>query len=409
MFPRQVRFPCGLLVVLCLVMLSATPCSGGELDPPGGPAGDGGTGFSLDIGDMELETPSAVLMDAKTGAVLFAKNPHERRAPASVTKIATLALVFESIEDGRITLDEQVTASPEACRFGGSQIYLEPGEVITVRDLLLAVAVASANDASVALAEHVSGTHEGFVEEMNQLAEHLGLDDTHFVNAHGLDHPEHRTSALDVARLSAYLVCTYPQVLEYTAIWSHYLREDSAKPFWLTNTNKLLKQFPGIDGLKTGSTDEAMYCVSATARRDDTRLIAVTMGAPTSSIRFAEAARLLNAGFGRVETVVIARAGESLGTLPVYEGRERLVEATVEHDVAITIPKGRRDDISHQLVLSEGVVAPVQSVTPVGELVMSLDGHVLERICLVPDKSIERCGPWSLFLRVLGSIWPLKN
>ena len=364
---------------------------------------------SFSVGPLELEAESAYLLDAATGLSLYGISEHERRAPASMTKIATMILVFEAVQSGEIAWDEEVVVSPRASGMGGSQVYLEAGEKMMVKDLLKAVAVSSANDASVALAEYISGSHEAFVGDMNELVERLGLTNTHFINAHGLDNPEHYSSAHDMAHLGRHLVTTYPQVLEYTSIWTDWLREDTDRPFWLTNTNRMIRQYPGVDGLKTGLTDESMWCLTATAKSNGTRLIVTVMGAPTSDARFDSVATLLNAGFAAVETIEFAQTGDVLGSLPVSEGEKQEVDVTVARDAEVTIPRGRAGDLVGDIsLIQQDLKAPVSVQETVGQLQIRLEGELLQEIPLVPVEVIERCGIGTIFVRMLQIMWLLN-
>lgn len=358
------------------------------------------------VGDVEVSAPSVYLVDAATGMELYARGAHERRAPASMTKIATLAVVFDALAQGGIALDDVVVASTRAQGMGGSQIYLEAGEEMSVEELILAVSISSANDASVALAEHVSGSVEAFVDDMNALASRLGLQDTNFTNPHGLDDPDHYSSAHDISQIARYLVTRHPRATEYSGIWDHWLREDTDDPFWLTNTNRLIGQYPGMDGLKTGKTDESLWCLSGTARRDDTRLIATVMAAPTSAERFDDVARLLDAGFAAVETVVLVEPGQAVTTVRVWEGVREHVALTVASPAIVTVPRGRKDEVGVGVLLEdEDLVAPVSGDQTVGMIRLEMDGRTLGEFTLVPAESVERCSLWVLFVRLLQRLW----
>ncbi|MCL6548979.1 MAG: D-alanyl-D-alanine carboxypeptidase, partial [Alicyclobacillus sp.] len=259
--------------------------------------------------DLAPNARSAVVMDFATGKVLYEKDAHERLPMASITKIMTLLLTMEAIDSGRLKLTDKVRTSEYAASMGGSQIFLEPGEVMTVEDLIKGIAVASANDACVAIAEHLEGSEEAFVRKMNERAKELGMDDTHFVNSNGLPAPNHYSSAHDIAIMSRELL-KHEQITRWTSIYSDYLRKDSDHPLWLVNTNKLVRFYEGVDGLKTGYTAEAKYCLAATAKRDGFRVIAVVMGEPKPTVRNAEVAGLLNWSFNRYASRVLYRQGE---------------------------------------------------------------------------------------------------
>ena len=356
-------------------------------------------------GDLELDAPSAVLMDAATGTVLFEQGADERRAPASITKVMTMILIYEALEKGLIHLDEEVMASEEAARWGGSQIYLEPGEVMTVEDLLLSVVVGSANDASVALGEHISGSHRASVEAMNQKAREMGLEGTSFQNAHGLDDDNHKTTARDVAVMSRYLVNRFPQVLELASIWDDYVRAGEPNEFWLVNTNRLVMDYPDADGIKTGWTPEADFCVSGTARRGDTRLIAVVMGAPTSAARFRDASALLNWGFAAYQTVPVARKGESLQEVRVVRGEIERVKVAAADDLVVTVKKDQSDQLSSHLELEDWTRAPVEEGQVLGSLEVLLEGETLARVDVVAAAPVNRANIWQLWYRVI-QVWP---
>lgn len=353
--------------------------------------------------ELELQSSSAILMDALSGKILYEKNSHQRLAPASVTKIMTLTLVLEALEEGKVGLQDPVQASAEAVRWGGTQIWLEEGEVFPLDKLMLAVAVGSANDASVALAEHVAGSHKKFAELMNAKARELGMQDTQFQNAHGLPAEGHYTSAYDMALLSRYLLRNYPQVLDYTRVWIDHLRGTETE---LVNTNKLIKRFKGVDGLKTGYTNEAGHCLVATVQQGDTRLISVIMKAASSEIRFRESASLLRYGFANWETVPVAQRGTVLGDIPVEEGVARRLDATVAEDFGVTVPRGRGDELSREVKLVRSVVAPVAKGQEVGEVIVTLAGEIAGRTPLVAAVPVARSSIFQLVVRYLTETWP---
>ncbi len=346
---------------------------------------------------------AAVLMDAATGRVLFEKAAHEPRAPASLTKIMTLVLVLEAVHQGRISLDDVVVASYEAARLGGSQIWLEPGEEMSVRELILAVAIASANDACVALAEHLAGSEERFVRMMNDKARQLGLRNTNFINSYGLDEEGQHISAYDVAVLARYAV-SVPQLLDYTRIYEEHIREGK---MWLVNTNRLVRFYPGCDGLKTGMTGRARYCLAATAQRNGTRMIAVVLGCPDSRTRFAEAVSLLNWGFANWVTVPLVDKGERLGEVPVSRGAEERVAVLAGDDLAVTVEVGREDSVSWRAELPDQVEAPVRRGQEIGRLVALSDGEVLAEAPLVAAEEVPRVGMVQLLWRLLSRIWAM--
>ena len=359
--------------------------------------------------EVELKSPSAILIDASSGQVLFAKNADERREPASITKVVTLALTMKALREGKVALTDQVTASPYATSFGGSQIWLEPGEAMSLEDLIYAIAVGSANDASVAVAEHIAGSEQKFVQEMNELARQAGAKNTHFNNPHGLPDANHFVSARDMAIIARYLVTQYPEVLRYTSQWEYFLREDTNKKLWLVNTNKGLKHFSGMDGLKTGWTSTAGFNLVATAKRGSTRLIGVTLGAERSADRFLDMYRMLNEGFANFETVEITKAGERVATLPVLEGRLDEVGIVTGSSLAITVAKGEADSIEKKLVTPKQVTAPIQKGQKVGSIVALSNGKELGTVDLVAAETVNRAPIWQLFLKFARWMWPLTT
>ncbi|MGE5591828.1 MAG: D-alanyl-D-alanine carboxypeptidase family protein [Bacillota bacterium] len=396
MLPRPVR-TLGLLVVAASLLVSA---------PLPAVAATGGTPAAPPAPALTLESPSAVLMEATSGQVLFEKDAHERRPPASVTKVMTLLLAFEAIEQGRIKLTDEVVASPEAASLGGTQIWLEPGERMKVSDLLQAVAVASANDASQALGEFVGGSAEGFVDLMNRRAQELGMNDTHFANPHGLDQEGHYTSAYDLALLSRAAV-RYPELLKLTAVYDTTVNlGNRSKPVRLTNRNRLVRFYDGADGLKTGMTDTAKYCIVATARRGASRFIAVIMAAPTPTVRQNEVTKLLNLGFATYASVPLVRTGEPVGQpVRVVRGTRDRVVATVPQDFGVAVRKGQEKKVKTQTVLPPSVQAPLAKGDRVGELVVTLDGKELARTPLVAAEGIPRATLlrtfWMTFTRLI--------
>lgn len=344
---------------------------------------------------LELNAKSVLLMEAQTGRVLYEQNPHERLAPASVTKVMTLLLAMEALDEGRIKLSDEATCSEHAASLGGSQIYLEPGEVMTVVDLLKAIAVASANDASVMLAEHIAGSEEGFVEMMNARAKKLGMKNTTFVNSYGLEDPDHRTTAYDVALMSRELL-KHEKVFDYTKIWMDTLRDGK---FGLANTNKLVRFYNGCTGLKTGSTGAALYCISATALRDNMHLIAVVMGSPTSAERFSAATKLLDYGFANY-----AMAHPKLPELPkikVLKGIADSVSLKAEGDGAVLLEKSKARDIEARLSLPESLQAPVEKGQKVGAVIFEVDGEQVASLTLRAAESVRRAGFFDMLRRLL--------
>ncbi|HHV78108.1 MAG TPA: D-alanyl-D-alanine carboxypeptidase [Firmicutes bacterium] len=335
--------------------------------------------------EIKIESPSAILMDAVSGEILYQKDPHSKRPPASITKIMTLVLAMEAVNSKRVSLDDEVAASENAWDLGGSEVYTEPGETFKFSDWLKALVIGSANDAAVVVAEHVGGTEEHFVEMMNEKARALGMTDTHFTNCHGLDHENHYTSAYDVALLSRYAV-TIPGVLDLTKIYHDTFRNGK---FELYNPNKLLVYYSGCDGLKTGSTSKAGFCLAATAKRGDSRAIAVVMGAPSSQARFNDATKLLNYAFANFAAVVYAKQGTSLLSLPVNKGAKPSVEIAPATDVAISVKKGIEKSVTVKYELPKLVNAPVKRGQKVGEAVIYVGEQVAKRIDLLALEEVK--------------------
>lgn len=343
---------------------------------------------------VSLSTPSAILMEASTGTVLFEKNPDEMRSPASITKIMTLILTFEALEKGRIRLEDEVITSAYAKSMGGSQVFLDEGEVQTVDTLIKCITVASGNDASVALAEYVAGSESEFVNMMNEKAAQLGMANTHFLDCCGLSSDSgHHTTARDVALMSRELITKYPQVYDYTKIWMEditHVTTRGTEPFTLASTNKLLKQYQYTTGLKTGSTNAAKYCFSATARKNDIDLIAVIMGAPDPKVRFSEAQILLEYGFA-VTRLYVDENRQSLGDIPVKGGRaERLAVEPKGVFRYLDVNGADFNKIEKKYQFADSVAAPVERGAEVGYISYSLDGRELGRMPIVASEPVEK-------------------
>ena len=344
---------------------------------------------------------AAVLMEKETGTILYEQNSHDKLEPASVTKIMTLLLVMEAIDSGRISLDQTVSISARAVSMGGSQIWLKEGEQMTVRDLLKAVAVVSANDGAVALAELVAGSEEGFVALMNQRAKELGMADTTFVNCTGLPAAGHLTSAHDIALMSRELIRSHPSIREYTTIWMDSLRDGA---FQLTNTNKLIRFYDGATGLKTGSTDSALYCLSATAERSGMELIAVVLKSPTSQERFDAARALLDYGFANY-TLMDVYPDQALPPIDVLLGEADCVQPVLSQSSRILVDKAQLNSVTSQINLCENVEAPVEAGQKLGEMVVTVDGQVLQTIPIVAERAVDRLTVPGIFLRFLDRLF----
>jgi D-alanyl-D-alanine carboxypeptidase (penicillin-binding protein 5/6) len=353
--------------------------------------------------DLAPQARSAILMDADTGTILYEKNGREKLPPASITKIMTMLLVLEALDQGKIKYGDLVRVSEHAAQMGGSQIYLEPGERMTVRDMLKAVAVASANDASVALAEHVSGTEEAFVNEMNQRAQALGMRDTHFRNVNGLPEEGHVTTAHDIAIMSRELL-KHPEITNFTRIYEDYLRQGTSKPFWLVNTNRLVKFYPGVDGLKTGYTSEAKFCLSASAKKGTFRVIAVVMGEPNAKARNHEVSRMLDFAYSQYTNRLIYRKGDSIAELRVEKGDPGKIRVKAPYPLSILMKKGDKPQQYQRRIVWEELNAPVAKGQKIGEIQIVKDGRIVSRMALNSPLPISRAGLWATWKRVSKSV-----
>ena len=359
--------------------------------------------LALPVGAAEYEAKSWVLMDAATGTVLQSGNEHERLAPASVTKVMTLLLIMEAIDSGRIGWGDTVTASETAAAKGGSQVFLKAGETMTVEEMVKSIAVSSANDCACAMAEHLAGSEGAFVEQMNARAKELGMADTHFVNCTGLDDgpdaAEHRTSAHDIALMSRELLVHHPDIKQYTTIWMDSIRGGS---FGLSNTNKLVRFYPGCTGLKTGFTSGAGYCLSASAERGGMELIAVAMGSETSQKRNDACRGMLDYGFANyAHYIPEAPAGASV---PVKLGTADSVAAVLADDQPILVDRGRLAQITARATLLPELSAPVEQGQQLGELTIECGTEVLAVLPLTADRAVEKLGWTDLFSMLLGRI-----
>lgn len=354
---------------------------------------------------ITLTSPSALLMETTTGTVLYEKDAHTRRSPASVTKVMTTLLIFEAIEKGQITLQDEVVTSAHAKSMGGSQVFLEEGEKQTVDTLLKCILVSSGNDASVAMAEYIAGSEPEFVSRMNEKAAQLGMTNTHFEDCCGLtDSDNHYTTAYDIAVMSRELLMRYPQVTDYTTIWmeniTHVTNKGSSE-FGLSNTNKLLRSYDGCIGLKTGSTSKALFCVSAAARRNDVELISVVMAGPDSKTRFADAAAMLNYGFGKCRIYKDIEPPR-LPVLKVKRGLAEQVECAYEKEFRYLDMSGQNlEGIERRLKLESVIEAPVQKGDVAGKLIYMLDGKEIGSVNVLFEENVEKAG----YLFYLRKAW----
>lgn len=336
---------------------------------------------------LSLNVGSAVLIEQNSGQVLYNQNMHEKLRPASVTKVMTILLIMEAIDSCKLSYTDKIPCSEKAAGMGGSQIWLDVREELTVDEMLKAICVVSANDCTVAMAEYLAGTEEAFVEQMNNKAKELGMNDTTFKNCHGIDEEGHVTSAYDIALMSRELLIKHPSITKYTTIYMDSLRDGKSS---LVNTNKLVRNYKGATGLKTGSTSVALYNLSASATRNDLSLIAVIMKAPTSPIRFAEAQKLLDYGFNNFEYKKLANKNDLIKEISVDKGIENSVNAILENDSGVLIQKGQNKDIVQSVQLTDSVNAPVSAGQVLGNVTYSLNGNEIGKVNIVAEKSVGK-------------------
>ena len=338
--------------------------------------------------DLGLNAKSAILMEESTGNILYESNPDERLPIASVTKVMTMLLIMEAVDSGKISLDDMVTVSENAMSYCGSTMFLETGEQLTVNDMLKGIAVASANDGCVAMAEHLAGSESAFVDMMNEKAKELGMENTHFMNTNGLDEDDHYSSARDVAIMSRELM-KHETIFNYTSIWMDTLRGGK---FQLANTNKLIRFYDGANGLKTGSTSKALCCLSAAAKRNDMQLIAVVLGAPTSAERFASAKSLLDYGFANYAVNTQITAGDEVQKIAVEKGVDKEVDVVAGDSCSTLVKKGQEDNITKEIKIDETITAPIEAGQKVGTMTISRDGEVIADIDLNASSAVEKKG-----------------
>lgn len=334
---------------------------------------------------LSLNVGSAVLIEQNSGQVLYNQNMHEKLRPASVTKVMTILLIMEAIDSGKLSYTDKIPCSEKAAGMGGSQIWLDVREELTVDEMLKAICVVSANDCTVAMAEYLAGSEEAFVNQMNAKAKELGMNDTTFKNCHGIDEDGHVTSAYDIALMSRELLTKHPSITKYTTIYMDSLRDGKSS---LVNTNKLVRNYKGATGLKTGSTSVALYNLSASATRNDLSLIAVIMKAPTSPIRFAEAQKLLDYGFNNFEYKKLANENDLIKEISVDKGIENSVNAILENDSGVLIQKGQIKDIVQSVQLTDSINAPVYAGQVLGNVTYSLNGNEIGKVNIVAEKSV---------------------
>lgn len=353
---------------------------------------------------LNLTCGSAILMEQNSGEILYQHNIHEQLRPASVTKVMTILLIMEAVDSGKISLTDKVPCSENASSMGGSQIWLDPTETLTVDEMLKAICVVSANDCCVAMAEFISGSEEKFVEEMNNKAKALGMNDTCFKNCHGLDSDGHLTSSYDIALMSRELMNNHPSITNYTTIWMDSLRDGKSS---LVSTNKLLRNYEGCTGLKTGSTSTALFNLSATATRNNLSLIAVVMRGETSKIRFDEAKKLLDYGFSNFEYVEYAKKSDVAKEIPVNKGTAEKVQVVFQENAGSLIPKGKSNSITTNIILPEVIEAPISSGDVIGEVQFLIDDEILNTVNLVAKGNIKRLNLGNMFAYIIENWFSL--
>lgn len=361
--------------------------------------------YADDVSDsLVLSAPSAILIEQSSGKVLYEKNPDERLPLASVTKIMTMLLTMEALDSGKIKLEDMVVASERAKSMGGSTIFLDTGEEMSVHDLLKGIAVASGNDACVAMAEYIAGSEEGFVSMMNNRAAELGMTNTNFINTNGLDADGHYSSARDISIMSRELL-KHPKIFDYTTIWMDSLRDGK---FELANTNKLIRFYKGANGLKTGSTDKALCCLSGSALRDNMQLICVVMAAPTSADRFDDARKLLDYGFANYAIKRIVTKDESLGEIEILKGTQKYVGAVAKNDYDALTSKGNNSDTKREIVFDENICAPIKIGDRLGEIKLYNDEGYISNVEIVASTDVKKITYATMLGRVfmswLGSV-----
>lgn len=339
-------------------------------------------------------------MDQKTGTILYDYKAHEQLRPASVTKVMTILLIMEALDNGAITLEDNVPCSEKASSMGGSQIWLDTTETLTVHEMLKAICVVSANDCCMAMAEYLAGSEELFVEQMNKRAKELGMNDTCFKNCHGIDEDGHVTSSYDIALMSRELITKHPKITEYTTIWMDSLRNGESE---LVNTNKLIRNYEGATGLKTGSTSVALFNLSATATRDNLSLIAVIMKGKTSAIRFAEAQKLLDYGFSNFEYVECSKKDDIIKKVNVDKGILANVDAILENDSGCLIKKGKSKAISTDIKLNDNVSAPVSKGQILGEITYSIDNEQISKVNIIAKEDVKKLNLVNMSARTIES------
>jgi len=348
---------------------------------------------AVDNNSLNLESGSAILIDQRAGKILYSHNAHEQLRPASVTKVMSILLIMEALDSGKITLETPIPCSENAHSMGGSQIWLDTTETLTVNDMLKSICVVSANDCTVAMAEYLAGSEEAFVQMMNTKAKQLGMNDTTFKNCHGIDEDGHVTSSYDIALMSKELLQNHPSITEYTTIWMDSIRDGKSE---LVNTNKLIRNYQGATGLKTGSTSIALYNLSASATRDGLSLIAVIMKAPTTKVRFNEATKLLDYGFANYTSKSFGSKGDIIGAVDVNKGIQPQVNAVLEDEASVLIKKGDTGNITQNVVINENISAPIKQGDVVGKIEYKSGEEIILERKLIAQTDVEKTTLWNI-------------
>lgn len=355
---------------------------------------------------LEVNAKAALLMEPSTGKILLEQNANEKLPLASVTKVMTMLLIYESVAQGKINWDDIVTVSAHAAGMGGSQVFLEPMEQQTVRELTKCIVVASANDAAVAMAEFIAGSEQGFVVMMNEKAKSLGMNNTNFLNACGLDTEGHVSSAYDIAVMSRELTVNYPEIFDFSKIWMDTIVHKTARgseEFGLSNTNRLIRSYNGATGLKTGSTSEALYCISATARRDNMDLIAVVLGAPDPNVRFHEAMKMMDYGFASHAVILGDEKGKSVGSVKVIKGEKEEIPIVIKNQISCLVPKNNISKLESKVEILSSITAPAQAGTKAGEIIYYFEGNEVGRSDLVSVDEVKKASLNDIVIRLFYS------
>lgn len=346
---------------------------------------------------LNLESEGAILIEQNSGKVLYEHNSHEKLKPASVTKIMSILLIMEALDNGKISLDTKIPCTEDAAAMGGSQIWLDPREELSVDEMLKAICVVSANDCTVAMADYLAGSQEAFVVQMNEKAKELGMNDTTFKNCHGIDEDGHETSPYDIALMSRELLTKHPSITNYTTIWMDSLRDGKSQ---LVNTNKLIRNYQGATGLKTGSTSVALYNLSASATRDGLSLIAVIQKAPTTKIRFAEAQKLLDYGFTNYTYKEFAKAGDVVKQIEVKKGVSTNINAVFDKDAGTLVKKGEDKNIVQDIQLADSIEAPITKGQELGKVTYSINGETLDTVPIIAENDVAKITPFSMISHI---------